>query len=88
MTDAYQVLGALSRALVEPREQMGYTHLGGNVFFSEPWSTTFNNLTVRQIINRVTAHLGAHGGWIFYGTRDQRWFTFHHAPPSPPKDDD
>lgn len=85
VSDAYEVLSPIAQSLPPPKEQIGYTHAGGEVFYSEPWTTTFDNLTVRQIINRVTSHLGPHGGWVFYGAQDLRWFTFHKAPPSPPE---
>lgn len=82
-TDPYQVLKYISQALGPPPEQLGYTHAGGNVLYSEPWTVTFQNLTVREIINRITAHLGPQGGWIFYGSRDVRWFNFHKEPLNP-----
>lgn len=84
-SDAYQVLNPITHNLPPPKEQIGYSHVGGDVLYSKPWTTTFDNLTVRQIINRATSHLGPHGGWVFYGSQDLRWFTFHKAPPSPPE---
>lgn len=85
MSDAYQILFYLSRQMGPPQEQIGYKHVGGDVLYEKPWTTMFHNLTVRQIVNRATARLGPHGGWLFYGARDARWFTFHKVPGNPPE---
>jgi hypothetical protein len=59
-----------------PEEQVGYAQLGGEISYGEPWTVTFNNMTVIQIINRLTAHLGSRAAWIWSGANDFRTFTF------------
>jgi hypothetical protein len=77
VTDSYAALTPIARRL--PTEQIGYRHLGAGVQYSSPWSVSFENLTVRQLVNRITAHLGPQGGWIFSGSKENRWFTFHNS---------
>jgi len=60
-----------------PFEQVGYSQMGGSVTFNKPWSVTFSNVTVREVVNRIARHLGARAGWIFAGSREQRRFSFH-----------
>lgn len=75
VNDPYQALNPIARQL--PAEQIGYLHLGGEVRFAQPWTVSFENLTIRQIINRVTAHLGTGGGWTLSGSKASKFFTFH-----------
>lgn len=77
-SDPYDALTPLVRLF--PSEQLGYAHLGVSANFSQPWTATFNDLTVREFVNRVAAHLGPSGGWWFYGADDARWFNFHKGP--------
>lgn len=79
--DAYQALTPLARHF--PNEQIAYSHLGGDVRLAPPWTETFQDLTVRQVLNRIAAQLGPFGGWMFYGSKDLRWFNFHKMPYSP-----
>ena len=73
--DAYSALTPLARIL--PKEQIGYAGVGGSPDFSKPWSGKFDNLTVRQYVNRIAEHLGTHGGWMLSGAKDQRFFFFY-----------
>ena len=59
-----------------PVEQLGYARLGVNNDYPEPWSSVFNNLTVRQLMNRLSDHNGSRGGWIWNGFGDQRFFAY------------
>lgn len=77
ITDAYEALTPLARLI--PTEQIGYRHLGPSVQYASPWNASFENLTVRQFINRIAAHLGPTGGWVFSGSKENRWFTFHNG---------
>lgn len=81
ISDAYQALTPLARHF--PNEQIAYSHLGGDVSLAPPWTETFQDLTVRQMLNRIAAQLGPFGGWMFYGSKDLRWFNFHKMPYSP-----
>jgi hypothetical protein len=59
-----------------PKEQLAYMQLGGDISYEQPWSVNFDHLTVRQLINRVAEHLGPRSSWVFYGSRNERVFTF------------
>jgi hypothetical protein len=61
-----------------PGEQLGYRGigLGINNDYPEPWNAVFDNLTVRQLMNRLSEHNGPHGGWIWSGSRGQRFFAY------------
>jgi hypothetical protein len=77
-SDPYDALTPLVRLF--PAEQLAYAHLGGSVNFSQPWTATFKQLTVREFMNRLATHLGPSAGWTFYGADDGRWFNFHKGP--------
>jgi hypothetical protein len=59
-----------------PGEQLGYAGLGVNNDYPEPWNAVFNHLTVRQLMNRLSEHNGPRGGWIWSGSRGQRFFAY------------
>ncbi len=59
-----------------PNEQLGYAGIGVNNDYPEPWSAAFSNLTVRQLMNRLSEHNGPRGGWIWSGSRGQRFFAY------------
>lgn len=72
--DPDQALTPLTKLF--PGEQIGYSELGGTNAYSEPWTVTFDNLTVRQFASRVAEHMGARTAWIWQGGRDGRVFSF------------
>ena len=57
-------------------EQIGYTQSGGDVTYAKPWTVSFQNITVRQLINRMAEHIGPQSSWIWQGGMDERMFTF------------
>jgi hypothetical protein len=59
-----------------PGEQLGYAGVGIYNGYPKPWSTTFSNLTVRQLMNRLSEHDGPRGGWIWSGSTGQRFFFY------------
>jgi hypothetical protein len=59
-----------------PDEQLGYAGIGLNNDYPEPWSAVFSNLTVRQLMNRLCEHDGPRGGWIWRGSKGQRFFAY------------
>jgi hypothetical protein len=61
-----------------PGEQLGYRGIGIglNNDYPEPWNAVFDNLTVRQLMNRLSEHNGPRGGWIWSGSRGQRFFAY------------
>ena len=75
--DPDEALTSLDKQLPPPREAFGYVQVGGDISYPKPWTVTFEHLTVRQFINRVAEHLGPRSVWIFQGSNDQRFFTFH-----------
>ena len=70
--DPEQGLTPLSKLF--PEQQVGYA--GGEGSYSEPWTATFQHLTVRQFINRMTEHMGSHTSWVWQGGKEERMFTF------------
>jgi hypothetical protein len=66
----------LDKQLPPPREQLAYAGAGGDSSFSLAWNQVFEGLTVRQFINRLSEHMGPHTSWVFYGSRQERLFTF------------
>jgi hypothetical protein len=73
--DPDQALTALSRLL--PNEQIGYFGPGlGDNHYAQPWTVTFEQVTVRQFINRLAEHMGPRTSWVWAGSSDERMFTF------------
>jgi len=76
-TDVQDGLLAIVRQLPPPVEQIAQAQVGGgDPYPPEPWTVTFENLTVRQLVNRLAAHGGQCAVWIFGGARDFRAFGF------------
>jgi hypothetical protein len=83
-TDVQNGLLAIVRQLPPPVEQIAQAQVGGDdPYPPEPWTVTFANLTVRQVANRLAAHGGPYGIWIFGGSRDFRAFGFFNTHPFP-----
>jgi hypothetical protein len=74
ISDPYEALTPLEHLV--PGEQLGYAGIGGDCRYSAPWSAVFGPLTVRQLMNRLAENLGGRGGWIWSGSKDQRFFFF------------
>lgn len=73
--DPDQGLTPLSKLFIG--QQIGYFGPGlGDNSYPEPWTTTFEHLTVRQFINRMAEHMGEQTSWVWQGGRDERMFTF------------
>jgi hypothetical protein len=77
VTDVQGGLLAITRELPPPFEQVAIAQIGGaDPYPAQPWTITFHNLTVRKAINRLAAHGGSCGTWIFGGAKDFRSFGF------------
>lgn len=76
ITDIQQGLLAIIQELPGPREQVANAQVGGKTSYTVPWSARFENLTVRQAINRLTERLGSRSYWTLSGSRDFRNFAF------------
>jgi hypothetical protein len=72
IADPYEALTPLAKLL--PGEQLGYAGIGGGSSYPERWSKSFKQLTVRQLMNRISEHIGPRGGWIWSGSKDDRFF--------------
>ena len=76
-TDVDKGLFAMARELPPPFEQIAHAQAGGgDPYPPEPWTVTYYNLTVRQVVNRLALHGGSCGIWIFGGAQDFRSFGF------------
>ena len=73
--DPDQALTPLSKKF--PEQQIGYAGPGlGLNSYAQLWTTGFEQLTVRQFINRLAEHMGSQTSWIWYGGKQERLFTF------------
>lgn len=59
-----------------PDEQVAFCQVGGNDNYDVPWTASFSNITVRELLNEAAAHLGAHSYWVLSGSKDFRCFAF------------
>jgi hypothetical protein len=77
LTDIEQGLLAIVK-LSPPREQVAVAQIcGDDSYPAEPWTINFENLTVRQAINRLVRHMGERSSWAFTGSADFRAFAFN-----------
>ena len=74
--DPEQALKPLDRQLLPRREQLGYSGVGGNSTYAKPWTVGFEDIAVRQFINRIAEHMGPRTSWFWKGTKKERFFTF------------
>ena len=77
VTDIQVGLFAIARQLPLPAEHIAHVQIGGDdPYPPEPWTATYRNLTVRQILNRLATHGGPCGTWISGGSRELYTFGF------------
>ena len=79
LTDIQQGLLAIVNQLPPPKEQVAIAQIGiavEDAYPPEPWTTSYENLTVRQAINRLVRHMGERSSWAFTGSTDFRAFGF------------
>jgi hypothetical protein len=79
LTDIQQGLLAIVNQLPPPREQVAIAYIGGgdDTYPPETWTTHYENLTVRQAVNRLLRHMGERASWAFTGSTDFRAFAFN-----------
>jgi hypothetical protein len=78
ITDIDDGLLAIAQQLPPPLEQIAHAQVGGDTTYPpQTWTATFEKLTVRQAVNRLADHMGAHSAWFFSGSRDFRAFAFY-----------
>jgi hypothetical protein len=71
-----------------PREQIAVLEAGVSLDFARPWTTTFKDVTVREVLDAIAQQFGPSWGWQFSGGQDFRMVTFHESlsvNPSPSK---
>ncbi len=59
-----------------PKQDIGDSSLGGDSRYAEPWTASFENITVRQFINRIAEHMGPRTSWFWHGIKNEAYFTF------------
>lgn len=69
---------ALVHQLGDPNENLIVLGTGVTEGFAEPWTASFNNITVRQALNRIAQQLGPTYGWQIGGTTKARLIVFHY----------
>ena len=72
--NAEQALTPLARLL--PDDPIGYAGIGLDSSYAKPWTTSVEDVTVRQFINRISEDIGPRGSWILNGPKEQRMFGF------------
>lgn len=80
LTDTPDVNTALFTAvsfLPGPREQIAIMQSGMSLSFSRPWTASFKNITVRELLDKIAEQMGGNYGWQFGGAADFRIVTFH-----------
>lgn len=80
LTDIQQGLLAIVKQLPPPKEQVAIAQIGiggDDTYPAGPWTTRYENLTVRQAINRLVCHMGERASWAFTGSTDFRAFAFN-----------
>ncbi len=70
----HSLLASLARLV--PGQQIGYSQIGGDFQYAEPWTASFKDLTVRSFINRLAEHLGPRSAWVWQGGKNERMFSF------------
>jgi hypothetical protein len=79
---------AIAQQLPGPMEEIAHAQVGGDASYPpEPWTATFENLTVRQAVNRLVEHMGKSSSWIFGGSDEFRWFAFYRGGFHPPQEE-
>jgi len=78
ITDIDHGLFAIPKQLPGPLEQIAHSQIGGDDSYAiEPWTASFNDISVRQAINRLAEHMGKSSLWIFGGSDEFRYFAFY-----------
>jgi len=77
VTNAQDAVFITVKQLPAPFEQIAVVQPGGNISYSQPWTSTFDHLTVRQAFNRVAEHVAPRTGWIFGGRNGFRTVMFY-----------
>jgi hypothetical protein len=86
--DAQDAVFKTVAQLEGPKEQIALMQSGVSIIFSHPWTASFNDITVREVFDKIAQQLGPTYGWQFGGASDFRVLTFHERlsvkPKAPP----
>jgi hypothetical protein len=74
---AQEAVFETAEQLPGPREQIAIRQVGMSLNFARPWSTTFKDVTVREVFDQIARQFGPTYGWQFSGAQDFRMITFH-----------
>jgi hypothetical protein len=77
LTDAQAAVFRSAEQLPGPKEQIAVLESGPSLNFANPWTVRLENMTVREVFNRIAQQFGASYGWQFSGAEDFRALTFH-----------
>lgn len=72
----YGVFKPLSKLFPYPPDQVGYLRMSTANLYSESWTAAFEDLTVRELIDRVAEHIGPRSSWLWQGGEGERAFSF------------
>ena len=75
LTNADDSLEKIFKPIVKPSESVISLSSAGS--FAKPWTATFEDITVRDALNRVAENLGAGHGWMVYGNDETRIIDFY-----------
>jgi len=67
----------IANQLPGAREQIAILATGTSLSFSQPWSATLKNVSVRDVLDGIAQRLGPSYGWQFSGAQDFRIVIFH-----------
>lgn len=73
---AMALYGGLKK-LGPARQQLAFLQIGNSRKFSEPWTESLGNVTVRHLLNRIADRLSPRMGWQVAGTKEFRYIVFH-----------
>jgi hypothetical protein len=86
-TDPKDIIFAALKRLPGPLEQIAFLQSGGEFQFAKPWSVSFANLTVREVLDEAAEHVGSGYGWTLSGADNFRVVQFHAKLLPPTKND-
>jgi hypothetical protein len=79
VSDVEQAVYSAVGQLPLPREQIAVLQSGTLLTLPEPWTATFQNITVRELLDQIMMRLGPQYGWELSGSKDFRLLRFHSA---------
>jgi hypothetical protein len=75
-TDAEQAVFTVAAA-AHGDNQIAVLQTGISINFARPWTASFQNISVREALDKIARQLGPTYGWQFGGSAEFRVITFH-----------